>query len=91
LSLREGTEWMLAQGEMNDRFAGAASYLLAFARVLGAYAHLKAAVATGGDGLRVRLARVYINRLLPLHSGLLAQAQAGADALYELTDEDFAA
>jgi acyl-CoA dehydrogenase len=91
LSLREGTEWMLAHGEMNDRFAGAASYLLAFARVLGAYAHLKAAVATGGDGLRVRLARVYINRLLPLHSGLLAQAQAGADALYELTDEDFAA
>lgn len=37
-SLREATEWMVAQTEMNNRFAGAVPFLRAFARVLGARA-----------------------------------------------------
>ena len=87
-SLRETTELLLAQ-DLNDRFAGATAYLRAFARVLGAHYHLKAALV--GDRARRALARVFITRILPEYVGLLAQARAGADSLYDLTDDDFAA
>ncbi len=87
-TLREATEWLVAQ-DMQDRFAGATAYLRAFARVLGAHYHLRAAVA--GDGPRRALARVFIMRVLPEHTGLLVQARAGASALYALSDEDLAA
>ncbi|MFT7592864.1 MAG: acyl-CoA dehydrogenase, partial [Paracoccaceae bacterium] len=69
-TLREATEWLVAQGDMNDRFAGAVPYLRAFARVLGAHYHLAAALADKG-GAREKLARFYITRLLPEHTGLL--------------------
>ncbi len=87
-SLRETTEWLLAQ-ELNERFAGATAYLRAFARVLGAHYHLKAALTE--DGARRALARVFIFRILPEHVGLLAQARAGAECLYALSDDDLAA
>jgi acyl-CoA dehydrogenase len=83
-TLREATEWLVAQGDMNDRFAGAVPYLRAFARVLGAHYHLAAALADKG-GAREKLARFYITRLLPEHTGLLAHAQAGAEGLFALT------
>lgn len=86
-ALRESTEALLAM-EQNDRFAGAVPYLRAFARVLGAHYHLRAALA---DPARVALARVAIRRLLPEHAGLLAQVSDGADGLYDLSDEDLAA
>ena len=79
-ALREATETLLAQ-PMNDRFAGAVPYLRAFARILGAHAHLTAAMA---DAARAPLARIMIKRLLPEHLGLLAQAKSGADDLYAL-------
>jgi 3-(methylsulfanyl)propanoyl-CoA dehydrogenase len=90
-TLREATEWMTAQKEMNERFAGAVPYLRAFARVLGGHLHLQAAMAekaAGGSGAREKLARFYIQRLLPEHQGLLAHAQAGAEDLYALDVED---
>lgn len=87
-ALREGTEALLRQ-EMTDRFAGAVPYLRAFALVLGADAHLRAAHAAGG--VRVALARVAIRRLLPAHAGLLAEAREGAAGLYALSAEDLAA
>ena len=90
-SLREATDWMLAQADMTERFAGAMPYLRGFARVLGAHFHLAAARAEGGDGPRTRLARFYITRLLPEHAGHFAHACAGAEALYALTPADFAA
>jgi alkylation response protein AidB-like acyl-CoA dehydrogenase len=89
-SLREATDWMLAQSDMTGRFAGAMPYLRGFARVLGAHFHLAAASAEGGDGARTRLARIYIARLLPEHAGHFAHATAGAGDLYALTPEDLA-
>ena len=89
-SLRESTEWLVAQQDMTTRFAGAVPYLRAFARVLGGYLHLKAALADPG-GAREALARFYIRRLLPEHVGLLAHAQAGADDLYGLSPDELAA
>ncbi|OUS34660.1 acyl-CoA dehydrogenase [Rhodobacterales bacterium 56_14_T64] len=88
-TLREATEWLVAQDNMNDRFAGAVPYLRAFARVLGGHFHLTAAMADLG-GPREKLARFYINRMLPEHVALLAHAQAGADGAYALTLEELA-
>jgi hypothetical protein len=90
-TLRETTDWMLAQTDMTERFAGAIPYLRGFARVLGAHFHLKAALAEGGTGPRTRLARFYITRLLPEHIGHFAHATSGAGDLYALDDADFAA
>jgi alkylation response protein AidB-like acyl-CoA dehydrogenase len=86
-ALREATEGLLAL-PLNDRFAGAVPYLRAFARVLGGDAHLKAALA---DPARQPLARVMIRRILPEHTGLLAQALEGADGLYAIHLGDIAA
>ena len=88
-TLREATEWLVAQGNMNNRFAGAVPYLRAFARVLGGHFHLAAAMADVG-GPREKLARFYINRMLPEHASLLAHAQAGAEGAYALTLEELA-
>ena len=87
-TLREHTEWMQAQGTQ-DRFAGAVPYLRAFARVLGAHFHLRAALAEGGG--RTKLATVYIRRLLPQAEAALAEARVGADDLYALSVEDLSA
>ncbi len=88
-TLREATEWLVAQDDMTDRFAGAVPYLRAFARVLGAHYHLAAALADPG-GAREKLARYYITAILPEHAGLLVQAQAGAEALFALGADDLA-
>ncbi|MFC6687391.1 acyl-CoA dehydrogenase [Jhaorihella thermophila] len=89
-NLREVTEWLVEQTDMNERFAGALPYLRAFARVLGGFAHLGAALADPG-GPREKLARFYIHRMLPEHASLLEQARAGAGDLYALTNDELAA
>ncbi len=79
-ALRAATQVLLAQ-DAQDRAAGAVGYVRAFARVLGASLHLKAAMA---DPARRPLAAFYIQRLLPDYAALLAQAKVGAKGLYEL-------
>ena len=90
-TLRETTEWLVGQSDLNDRFAGAVPYLKALARVLGGYYHLRAAAAEPTSGTRMALARFYILRLLPEHTGLLIHARAGAEDLYSLSADGFAA
>ncbi|GLT09337.1 acyl-CoA dehydrogenase [Sulfitobacter porphyrae] len=89
-SLREATDWLVAQDDLQARFAGAVPYLRAFARVLGGHLHLKAAMADKG-GPRERLARFYIQRIMPEYGGLLTHAQAGAADLYDVTADDLVA
>ncbi|MBY6067516.1 acyl-CoA dehydrogenase [Leisingera aquaemixtae] len=88
-SLREATEWLVAQQDMQDRFAGSVPYLRAFARVLGGHYHLSAAMADRG-GAREKLARFYITRMLPEHAALLAHAQAGAEGTFALCLDELA-
>ncbi len=83
-TLRETTQDLLER-ELNDRFAGAVPYLAAFARVLGAHYHLRAAIR-GGSAL---LARVYIARILPQYAADLAAATAGVADLDALDDALF--
>ena len=89
--LADKTEWLVQQKDLNDRFAGAAAYLKAYARMLGAYCHYRAYVCDHGQGARAKLATFYINTLLPEHIALLAQATQGAKDLYALTVEDLVA
>ncbi|MHA7873770.1 acyl-CoA dehydrogenase [Roseivivax sp.] len=89
-TLRETVEWLVAEKDMNARFAGSMPFLMGFARVLGGYYHLRAAKADP-EGPRSRLARFYITRLLPEHAGLLAHARGGAEDLYAITPDDLAA
>ncbi len=88
-TLRETTEWLVNQQDLNDRFAGAVPYLRAFARVLGGHAHLASAVA--GDAGHLRLATFYIKRMLPEHAALLAHTREGAADLAAITAEDLVA
>jgi hypothetical protein len=88
-TLRETTEWLVAQEDINDRFAGAVPYLRAFARILGGHVHLTAAMT--GDVARLKLATFYIKRLLPEHIGLLAHTREGANDLMAITTEELVA
>ena len=88
-TLREATEWLVSQDDLNNRFAGAVPYLRAFARVLGGHVHLASAVA--GDASRERLATFYIKCMLPEHIGLLAHVREGADDLLAISAADLAA
>jgi hypothetical protein len=56
---------------------------------LGGHYHLAAAMADVG-GPREKLARFYINRMLPEHAALLAHAQAGAEGARALTLDELA-
>ncbi|SFJ03556.1 acyl-CoA dehydrogenase [Jannaschia pohangensis] len=85
--LRALTEWLLTQ-DMQDRFAGATSYLAAFARVLGTHAHLKGAAA---DPARAPLARFAKSQMLPEALAEMAKARAGAEGLYAVATEVIAA
>ncbi|MFC7705685.1 acyl-CoA dehydrogenase [Plastorhodobacter daqingensis] len=89
-TLREATELLISQ-DMTDRFAGAVPFLRAFARVLGAHYHLRAAMAEDTAGKRTELARFFIKRILPEHASLLAQLREGAAGLYALAPEDLSA
>ncbi|MFT6931886.1 MAG: acyl-CoA dehydrogenase [Paracoccaceae bacterium] len=86
--LRQTTQDLIKL-DLNNRFAGAVSYLGAFARVLGAQYHIKAAMA--GPAPRVAMAKFFLARVLPEVSGMLAQATLGADDLYALSVDDLAA
>ncbi|MEO0860794.1 MAG: acyl-CoA dehydrogenase [Pseudomonadota bacterium] len=85
--LRQLTEWMVAQ-DMQDRFAGSVAYLAAFARVLGAWYHLKAGAA---DAARGPLAQVAVARMLPEALAEMAKARNGAAALYAVETDFIAA
>ena len=71
---------------MDERFAGSAAYLDAFALVLGAHFHMIAAAKSGPGSDRAALARCYFNRLLPDYRGLLDETTAGHGDLRDLSD-----
>ena len=82
-SLSEAT-LRLIEMELTDRNAGAVPYLSAFARVLGAHYHLRAAAA-GGEDEKI-LARIYIDRILPRYEADLAELFAGVGDLDAISD-----
>ncbi|MDO5621457.1 MAG: acyl-CoA dehydrogenase family protein [Paracoccus sp. (in: a-proteobacteria)] len=85
-AMRDGIARLLDQGNA-DRFAGAVPFLNSFACLLGASAHLRAALA--GTDAQVTLARIYITRILPRLEAELAAAAAGVADLEALPDSTF--
>ncbi len=81
--LAAATGWMAA-AEPDDRFAGAAPYLRAFALTLGAHYLIRAAMAEGEGGPRAALAAFHVRRLLPQVAALCEAACEGAEGLYAL-------
>ncbi|MGP6087224.1 acyl-CoA dehydrogenase [Antarctobacter jejuensis] len=88
-TLRETAEALVAR-DMADRFGGAVPFLMGFARVLGGHFHLRAAMANP-DSADARLAAFYIQRMLPEHVGLLAEARADLRSLADIRTEDLVA
>jgi alkylation response protein AidB-like acyl-CoA dehydrogenase len=86
-NLRDATQAMVER-DLQERFAGAVPYLNAFAKVLGALFHLRAALS--GDEGRVVLARIFITRVMPRYAADLAEAQAGLADLEAITDAQLA-
>ena len=82
-SLNATTQWML-DAPMNDRFAGAAPYLRAFALALGGHYLLKAAMV---DSARMPLARFHIRQTMQQVGALCSAAVEGAAPLYALDAE----
>lgn len=80
-ALRQATKGLLAQ-DARQRGGGAWAYLCAFAQVLGAEAHLRAALA---EPARLPLARFALTRLLPRHAAWLAEAAEGDRDLFDLS------
>jgi acyl-CoA dehydrogenase len=86
-ALRRTTVWVLDQ-PVHERNAGAVSYLAAFARILGAWGHLRSAKA---GGKYARLAQIYVPRALPEAHAELAKVLLGTKDLYALSADDLAA
>ena len=84
-TLRETVEHLNAKKEVSDRFCGAMPFLMGYARVLGGFYHLKAAVVEGGSGPRTKLAEFYIRRILPEAMSFLAAAKSGPDEIYNFS------
>ena len=86
-ALIQATDWMV-KAEMNDRFAGATSYLRAFALGLGAHYLEKAA---SFDANRKPLADFYEAHFVPQVMALSVSATAGSGSLYEMSAEQMSA
>jgi len=89
-ALRGATDWMVAQSDMNERFAGAVPYLRAFALLLGGHYLVKGALAEGDTGPRADLARFFVRRKVVHVAGLCHEACDGQAALYALNPDALA-
>jgi acyl-CoA dehydrogenase len=78
--VQDALNWMLAQDDLNNRFAGAANFLRAFALALGGHYLLKLALQ---DPLkRTDLVRYYAFHIMPEIGGLLASVKRGGQDFY---------
>ena len=84
-TLRDTVEHLNGKKEVSDLFGGAMPFLMGYARVLGGFYHLKAAVVEGGSGPRTKLAEFYIRRILPEAMSFLAAAKSGPEEIYNFS------
>ena len=91
-TLDSATAWMLTAEGINDRYAGSADYLRAWALGLGAHYLLKGALAATGAERhrRLALADYFVGRELPMVAAHARAAEAGAAPLYRLASRELA-
>jgi acyl-CoA dehydrogenase len=88
-AMAAATDWMAAQPEMNDRFAGAAEYLRAFALVRGGHYLARGALADTGSAERMALLAFFVRHELSQVAGLCSASCSGATLLYPLDTDAF--
>jgi hypothetical protein len=87
-TLRETVEYLISKKEVSERFGGAMPFLMGFARVLGGFYHLKAAVVEGDNGPRTKLAEFYIRRILPEAISFLVAAKSDPNEIYNFSVDE---
>ena len=87
-TLRETVEYLISKKEVSERFGGAMPFLMGFARVLGGFYHLKAAVVEDDNGPRTKLAEFYIRRILPEAISFLAAAKSDPKEIYNFSVDE---
>ena len=83
LDLLNALNWMLKTKDVNERYAGAASFLKAFSLVLGGY-YLLLAAETSQDLERIELAHFYLYHLLPGVYAATKSACRGSQSIYKV-------
>ena len=87
--MRSTTIVMSSNGDLNNRFANASSYLRAFALLLGASFHSAALGEAPGAKSRAVAARIFIRRNLPEVHRLCELAEQGDEELYSIDFDSF--
>ncbi len=82
--MTEATDWMVAQSDLNDRFAGAVEYLRAFALTRGGHYLARAALVDADTGDRMALLTFFVRHEMSQIAGLCSAAGSGASLLYSL-------
>jgi alkylation response protein AidB-like acyl-CoA dehydrogenase len=88
-AMRTATDWMTAQSDPNDRFAGAADFLRGFALTLGGHYLARAALAESEGGDRMALLAFYVQYEMSRIGGLCSAACSGASVLYGVDTDVF--
>ena len=88
-AVTEATEWMAAQPDVNDRFAGAVEYLRGFALTIGGHYLARAALADAADPDRRAILRFFVHHEMSQVAGLCSAASSGASQLYLLDTDAF--
>ena len=89
-SLREATDWMLKQSDLNDRFAVRSRSCVPGHVFLSLFPSARQ-LGRGWPRSAHEIGAFYIGRLLPEHIGLLHAARQGAEDIYAFSPEELLA
>ena len=81
LNLFMALNWMVNSNNLNERYAGATSFLRAFGLILGANYLLKGALKSQ-EPQRIELAQFYIEHILPESHAAIKSACRGTSSIY---------
>ena len=81
LNLFMALNWMVNSNNLNERYAGATSFLRAFGLILGANYLLKGALKSQ-ELQRIELAQFYIEHILPESHAAIKSACRGTSSIY---------
>ena len=88
ISISKALDWMIKQNDLNDRYSGAASFLRAFALILGAN-YMSKTLLTTNDKDKVELAQFFLNNILPFCNIESSISTLGKNNLYENANSVF--
>ena len=82
-NLIDALNWMIANQNINDRYAGASQFLMAFGFLLGCNYYLKSLIADPSSE-RTEMTIFYLDNILPEMFSATRSACCGASTLYSV-------